>query len=193
MRTDLSRIRDIPRGTVIAFVVLIAGVFASAWLVKDVAKREKAIEVLKVEVGNNEIQANALAKSGTAPMTPEQLSEKMGPLIVSDDKVDDFREQLATAATENRLEVRKLELSPVTVNPASTEAEDLALLSLQISKYILVTIDFHATYEDSARFLSALEQMPQRVLIRGAELRRDAPNNPKISGTVTLRVYQNNS
>ncbi|MND02978.1 hypothetical protein D3C83_225800 [compost metagenome] len=64
---------------------------------------------------------------------------------------------------------------------------------MQITKYILVTIDFQATYEDASRFLGALEQLPQRVLIKGAELRRDPANLPKINGTVTLRLYQNNS
>jgi hypothetical protein len=192
MRVDLSRIRDIQRGTVIAVLALIASVFVSAWLVKDVSQREKEIEVLKAEVDNKQAQANALPKPAT-PLTPEQLSEKMGPLLVPGDKVGEFQEQLASAATENDLEVRKLDLKPVSVDPASTEAEDVALISMQITKYILVTIDFHATYEDAARFLGDLEQLPQRVLVKGAELRRDAPNNPKISGTVTVRLYQNNS
>jgi hypothetical protein len=191
MPIDISRIRDIPRGTVLTFAVLIAGILVSVWLVQDVAKREKELEALKTEVDNNQVQANAAPKPGVAPLTPEQLSEKMGPLIISDEKLDDFREQLASAATENRLEVRKLELKPVALDSASTDPEDLALLSLQISKYILVTIDFEATYENSARFLGALEQMPQRVVIRQAELRRDPGKIPNINGTVTLRLYQN--
>jgi hypothetical protein len=191
MRIDLSRIRDIQRGTVITFAVLIAGILVSVWLVQDVAKREKELEALKTEVDNNQVQVNAAPKPAAAPLTPEQLSERMGPLIISNEKLDDFREQLASAATENRLDVRKLELKSVALDPASTDAEDIALLSLQISKYILVTIDFQATYENSARFLGALEQMPQRVLIKEAELRRDGGNIPNISGTVTLRLYQN--
>lgn len=193
MRIDLSRIRDIPRGAVITFVVLIAGILISAWLVKDVATSEKELEALKAQVDRNQVQANAVGKPGTALLTPEQLSEKMGPLIISDEKLGDFQEQLASAATENDLEVRKLELKPVPVDPNSTEAEDFALTSMQISKYILVTIEFHATYEDTARFLSAVEQMPQRVLIREAQFNRDAANNPKINGTVTMRLYQTNS
>lgn len=193
MRIDLGRIRDIPRGTVIAFVILLGGLLAAAWLVKDVAKREKAIELLRTEVDNTQAQADSLPKQIAEPLTAEQLSEKVGPLIISNEGLDEFREQLADAATDNHLDVRKLELKSVPVDPASAAGEDLTLLSLQITKYVLVTIEFQATYENAAKFMGALEQLPQRVLIKGAELRRDSAILPKISGTVTLQVYQNNS
>jgi uncharacterized protein YoxC len=194
MRIDISRIREIDRNMVLIAVALIAGIAVSVWLIQGVSKEEKAVDALKGEVDTLQAQADAITKPTTSLLTPEQLSERISPLVVSKAfTVADLQQQVAEAATQNHLTGVQTKSQTVIVNATATEGEDLTLQAMGIARYFVLTVDFQATYEHASAFLNALEQLPQRVQINAAELKRDPPSIPKIQGTVTLRLYQKDS
>lgn len=190
MRIDLNRIRDIDRTLVLTILTLAAGIAVSVWLVTDVGKREKAVDTLRAEVEQNEFQVAALPKETATPLSPEELAEKIQLLVAFPGAEDELREHLAMLSVEHHLDVLKIENAATPIDPAGTGTEIPLLLSLSVMSYTDITIHFRAEYEDAARFMDSVERLPQRAIIRTAELRR---NPPKVEGTLVLRVYQKGS
>jgi Tfp pilus assembly protein PilO len=190
MRIDLSRIRDINRTIVLMVVAVAAAIAISVWLIRDVGAREKEVDQLQAEVSQNESQAASLPQQSSTPLTPEQLAEKIQGLVIPRGAEQALQQELATIAETHHIEVRKITGEPTPVNPADTQGGNALLLAMGIASYIDITIEFDAEYEDAARFVEALENRPQRLLIQSLEMRR---NPPRISGRLALRAYQKGS
>ena len=73
---------------------------------------------------------------------------------------------------------------------ASTAANTPVLQSLGVTEYTIITIDYVADYENAARFMGAIERLPQHVSIGAGEMRREPP---RVAGTLTLHVYRKGS
>jgi len=190
MRIELSRLKDIDRSAVIAIVALVVGVFGASWLVLETFKQENAVETLASEVGRKQLQVDVLPRQDNAAADAAEIDAQINRLFLPVGREGAIREQLARIAEENHLELQKVEYTAAVVDPASTNGDDPVLQSLGVSNYTLVTIDFRAEYEDVSRFIGAVEKMPQGVLVRSGDLRRDPP---RVAGTIALRVYQKGS
>jgi hypothetical protein len=199
MRIDLKQqLKKIDRNAVLIVVALIAGIGISAWLIKDVSARQKAVDKLAADVDADKRQVDSLPPQTAQPLTPEQLSEKIGPFFLAGGTEEVLRADLANLAAEYHLSGVNINLDAKNVNDpqAPPDAEDSILASLGITKKVEVSISFQAEYQDSAKFLEALkQQLHQKVLIRGANLvRGEFPRmGTKVSGSVTLRLYQKDS
>lgn len=196
MRFDLKQLKNIDRNAILIVVALIAGIGISMWLVKDVSKRQKEVDQLAAEVDTSKQQVDSLPRQTTAPLTPEQLSEKIGPFFLPVGNEEALKEELARLASEHHLSVSSINLEIKPVNdPQAPDSEDPILASLGITKKVEVSISFQAEYQDSAKFLEALKELRQGVLIRGASFTRgEYPlMRTKISGSVSLRLYQKES
>lgn len=187
MRIDLNRIRDIDRTIVLTILALAAGIAVSGWLVADVSKREKLVDTLAAEVAQKETQAGALPQDTAAPLSGEELAEKVLRLVAPAGAEEELREELAMLAAEHHLEGFKTESATTAVDPASADVENALLMSLGVPSYTDITIEFQAEYDEAARFMDAVEKLPQRVLIKTAEMGKAYP---KVGGRLILRAYQ---
>jgi hypothetical protein len=195
MRVNLSFIKKIDRNLVLLVVALAAGVGISFWLVKDVSSREKAVDKLAQEVDANKRQVDSLPQQTAQPLTPEQLSEKVGPLFLPIGKEEELRAELANLAATHHFANVSINMNSEDVKADATEGDDSFLASLGAKKRVEVSIAFQAEYQDAAQFLGSLDTLSQRVLVKETNLKRGdiTTIGTKVSGTIALRVYQKDS
>jgi hypothetical protein len=190
MRFDLSRIREIDRSVVLTVVALLASIGISAWLVRDVSRRESDLQILGAEVSQTEAQVAGLPRQTASPLSEAELKEKTVRLVGPAGSEEELRAQLSSMAADHNLQNVKIDYKATTVDAANTDPANLLLQALSVQRYIDISIDFKADYIDAARFLDSVEKLPQKVLVRSADIRRD---KPQVSGSLHLRIYQKGS
>ena len=180
MRIELGRIKDVPRGIVIAGAALAFGAAACVWMFMDLSKREATIAQLSTEANAKQEQVNSIPP--LQPIRPDENSlELLNSMVMSQANEPELFEQLSRLASDNGLE-------EVTINSdPPTTIEDPSLVALGINRQLNLKIDFKAEYPDAARFLGSIGSLQRSIVIRDVQLRR-AP--PKVGATLSLQVYQ---
>ena len=174
---------------VIAATVLVIGIAASIWMFMDLSAKGKVVNTLAREVASKKQQVDQLPPSSGKPDTAEDagLAERFNRIVMAPDAIPQLQEQISQIAVENNLENFSISSDVTQLDTASTGIDANALTLLGVKRSVMISISFRADYADMARFLGAINKLPQSLIVRTVSLRR---LNPKLESTVAVQVYQ---
>ena len=142
---------------------------------QDADRKEQ--EAFTVQIPSDEDQAQWGTKE-------KQLSS----LLLSDQQVPEFLEDVARLANENHLQRLGISNEDKVIDPAQPATpEDGKLANVGIHRYLLVTLRFQSEYPDAARFLAAVSQLPRPVEFQIVDMRSKPP---MADMTLVLKVYK---
>jgi Tfp pilus assembly protein PilO len=147
----------------------------AATLVQETDRKEQ--EAAVVQIPSDEDQAQWAEKD-----------RQLASLLLSDQQVPEFLEDVARLANENHLQRLGINNEDKVIDPNQPGSpEDGKLASVGIRRYLLVTLKFQSEYPDAARFLAAVSQLPRPVEFQVVDMRR---NPPALDMTLVLKVYK---
>jgi Tfp pilus assembly protein PilO len=144
---------------------------------------------LKQDVERKEKQAK-----GVRPATAEEQSQweaqetQLGSLLLSEQAVPQFFEEVTRIATENSIQRLSMNSEEVTIDPGkAATADEARVIAVGIKHYLAVTMKFQGQYVDVARFLGSVAMLDRPIQYHLVELKRGFPY---IEAQVVINVYK---
>lgn len=170
---------------IIAFVLAVAA--SGGMLYRLGTEKAQAASAL-ADVERKEIQAQT--SQMPSPEDLEQWSsieQQLSSVLISDQTVPLFFEEVTRIGTQNGLQPT-INTEEKVLDPAkSPTPEEIKLMEIGITKYLLMTITFRGGYPEVARFLSEVSRLQRPVEFRNIRMRR-AP--PFVDVSLTMHVYK---
>ena len=168
---------------------LILALSIAGWLVYGLNAKRTDVAKAKQEIERKEhdIQ-NVVTASPEDQARWQQQERQLGNLLLTDDAVPQFFEEVTRIANENHLQRLGLNTEETVIDPNNSPSpEQMRLLGVGIRRYLVVTVKFQGEYPDVARFLGGVSTLPRPVEYHTIELRRSPP---LIDVTVVMNVYK---
>ena len=171
----------------IAGTLLLLGI--AGGMLYDGNRRTKEAITLRLEAERKEQEASTVQVPTDRDQAQWEAKEKeLSAILLSDQQVPEFLEDVARLANENHLERLGINNEEKLIDPNQPGTpEDGKLLGVGIRRYLLVTLKFQSQYPDAARFLAAVSQLPRPVEFQVVDMRR---NQPTLDMTLILKVYK---
>ena len=168
---------------------LVVALVVTGWFAYNLnAKRTDAAK-LRQEIERKERDLQSAVPPPAEEQAKWRQQEKLlSDLLLPDDAVPQFFEEVTRIANENHLQRLGLNTEETVIDPNNAASpEQMRLLGVGVRRYLVVTVKFQGEYPDVARFLGGVATLPRPVEYHTIELRR---NPPLIDVTVVMNVYK---
>ncbi len=189
MPITLTSLTSQQKSTAVYVALLTAALIIAGWLMYDLNTKRTNVARTRQEIERKEHDIQNAAIAGPEDQAKWQQQEKqLSDLLLTDDAVPQFFEEVTRIANENHLQRLGLNTEETVIDAANSPSpEQMRLLGVGIRRYLVVTVKFQGEYPDVARFLGGVSRLPRPVEYHAIELRRSPP---LIDVSVVMNVYK---
>lgn len=189
MRATVNSLTAQQQKTLIYIVgtVLLLGAAGYMYYSLSAGRTEARRQRQEIERKENEARNVQMPSLEVQTKWAEQETQ-LGSLLLTDQTVPKFYEEISGIATENRLQRVDIKTDETTIDAnKQPSAEEAQLLGVGVRRYLVMTVRCQGEYPDIARFLSGISKLNRPVEFQLIDIRR---STPYIDVTVVMKVYK---